>query len=171
MTSSSIVVTQGEFAVSAEEGTMMTCILGSCTAACIYDPDLRIGGMNHMILPDFDSTSVQAAIQGTHAMEVLINGLLQLGADKRRLQAKVFGGAQIIKGLSTVGTQNAKFLKDFLERDQIPCRAESLGGQRGRRVQFWPTSGRARQQFLRDFSEAPGQAAQQTLPEQQIDLF
>lgn len=86
-------------------------------------------------------------------MELLINALLRRGADRRRLRAKLFGGARMIAGLSDIGEANARFAEEFCRRENIPCIASSLGGAKGRRIQFWPTTGQARQQLIRGIPE------------------
>jgi chemotaxis protein CheD len=81
-------------------------------------------------------------------MELLINGLLVQGADRNRIQAKLFGGARTIKGLADIGARNARFAQEFLAREEISVLPGSLGGSSGRRVEFWPVTGRARQNFM-----------------------
>ena len=144
----SIHVAQGEFAVSAAPDAMLTTILGSCVAACLWDEAAGVGGMNHIVLPDLPETDLRLASAGTNAMELLINGIIRAGGERARLRAKLFGGARMIAGLSDVGERNAHFATGFLAREGIPCVSESLGGTAGRRVQFWPTTGRARQMLL-----------------------
>jgi len=141
-------VGQGEFAVAGTPDAMLTTILGSCVAACLWDAERGIGGMNHIVLPDAAEGDLQRASAGVNAMELLINGIIRAGGARERLQAKLFGGARMIEGLSDVGARNAKFAQDFLAREGIACRSASLGGTVGRRVQFWPHSGRARQMLL-----------------------
>ena len=82
-------------------------------------------------------------------MELLVNDLLHHGARRDRLQAKLFGGSATMQGLTDVGSLNGKFAERFLRHEGITYVGGSLGGDRGRRIQFWPTSGRARQVALR----------------------
>ncbi len=81
-------------------------------------------------------------------MELLINEMIKQGGQRRRIEAKVFGGARMIAGLSDIGARNAEFVLEFLHKDGIVCTGQSLGGMQARRVEFWPESGRARQKFL-----------------------
>ncbi|MEQ1809759.1 MAG: chemotaxis protein CheD [Terricaulis sp.] len=141
-------VIQGEYGVSADPSVVFTTILGSCVATCMWDPIARVGGMNHFLLPGDKEGGSDLVRYGVNAMELLINGLLQSGAARGRLQAKLFGGAHVIHNLSDVGAQNAEFAKRFLNAEAIACVAMSLGGERARRVRFWPTSGRAGQMFI-----------------------
>jgi chemotaxis protein CheD len=85
---------------------------------------------------------------GVHAMELLVNGLLARGARRDRLEAKLFGGARMVTGLTDVGRQNALFAERFLQRESIPVVNSSLGGDQARRIQFWPVSGRVRHLFV-----------------------
>ncbi len=145
-------IVQGEYQVDGDPRTKLTTILGSCVAACLWDPLAGLGGMNHFLLPGVDSRQVEpsgaAVRQGVHAMELLVNGLLQKGADRRRLQAKLFGGARMIKGLTDIGDLNAAFAERFLRAEGIAIVGGSLRGTQGRRIQFWPVSGRARQVLI-----------------------
>lgn len=137
----------GEYYVSGREMMLVT-VLGSCVAACIRDPVTGIGGMNHFMLPE--SSEGMAKVNGlstrygTYAMEVLINQLLKLGAKKTRLEAKVFGGGNVLRGftVSNVGLKNAEFVKSFLSIERIPIVAEDLLDIYPRKVYFFPQTGR-----------------------------
>lgn len=91
---------------------------------------------------------------GVHAMELLVNALLQRGAMKSRMRAKLFGGARMIKGLTDIGELNASFAERFLAAEGIALAGGSLRGEQGRRIQFWPVSGRARQVLMPNETEA-----------------
>ena len=143
-------VVQGHQKVSGDPGSMLTTILGSCVAACIWDPKSGVGGMNHFLLPGKLDEAGEGERLGVHAMELLINEMLSHGAAKRRLEAKVFGGANMNTALKDVGALNAAFARQFLTREGIAVVGECLGGRLARRVQFWPASGRARRNFLPD---------------------
>jgi chemotaxis protein CheD len=146
-------IVQGEQCVDDDPRTMLSTILGSCIAACIWDEAAAIGGMNHFLLPGNDPTKPanaggDAMRLGVHAMELLVNGLLRRGAQKSRMQAKLFGGARMITGLTDIGELNASFAEKFLRAEGIVIAGGSLRGEQGRRIQFWPVSGRARQVLL-----------------------
>jgi chemotaxis protein CheD len=145
-------IVQGEFAISAEPGDMLTTILGSCVAACIRDPVARVGGMNHFLLPG--EIGAEGVRYGVNAMELLVNGLLQRGARRDRLQATIFGGANVVRGLSDIGAQNAEFAERFFRQESIAFTGGSTGGERARRIQFWPYEGRTRQQYLEQHESA-----------------
>ena len=138
-------ITQGETHVTSDPQELLTTILGSCVAACIRDPSAGIGGMNHFLLPEGDGKDRDALRYGVNAMELLINGLLKGGASRNNLEAKLFGGANVLPGLSDVGSRNMAFAKQFLGDEQIPIVGGDMGGTKPRRIQYWPTSGRARQ--------------------------
>lgn len=140
-----IQVAQGKQAVSADEEAVMTTVLGSCVAACLFDPVAGVGGMNHFLLPEGNAHGSRHIVYGAQAMELLINGLMKLGGRKDRMQAKLFGGARVVDGLSDIGDANATFAIHFMKEEGIPCVAKSLGGTQARRVRFWPVSGRANQ--------------------------
>lgn len=138
-------LTQGTFLTSRDSNEVLSTVLGSCVAACIWDGIAQLGGMNHFLLPASGAGAAAGSLRyGIHAMEMLINDLLKMGAQRNRLQAKLFGGANMSRNLGDIGTSNAKFAKTFLATEEIPCVAESLGGDSARRVIFRPTTGHAR---------------------------
>ena len=169
-------VIQGEFHVSDDPDVMLTTILGSCVAACLRDPVAQVGGMNHFLLPGADDRSQnrQAESYGVHLMELLVNELLHYGARRERLEAKLFGGAATTEGLCDVGALNGRFAERFLRYEGIAYLGGSLGGDRGRRIQFWPTSGRARQVALKKSEEliaAPARILPAPASAGELELF
>ena len=104
-------LSQGEFAIGDAKAPPLTTILGSCVAACLFDPVRGIGGMNHFLLPENPKGSVSAASFGAHAMELLINELIKSGAERSNLRAKVFGGARMISSASDVGRRNTNLFR------------------------------------------------------------
>jgi chemotaxis protein CheD len=142
----SVKLLPGECYVTRRDIALVT-VLGSCVAACIRDRREGIGGMNHFMLPrgrdDSDPASASARY-GVHAMELLINQLLRMGARRRNLEAKVFGGGNVLCGVTAlnVGRANARFVASFLATESIPVAAEDLEGTSSRKVYFFPASGR-----------------------------
>jgi chemotaxis protein CheD len=122
-------------------------LLGSCVAVCLYDPRLRLAGMNHFLLPSRsaganDDTDVVLA--GDFAMEVLVNAMLAKGARKERMVAKAFGGGNIVSSILTaIGDRNAEFAVEWLAREGIPLTASDFGGPWSRKVICVPESGDA----------------------------
>jgi chemotaxis protein CheD len=140
-----ITVVQGEFAVSADTGVIMSTVLGSCISVCLFDAFACVGGMNHFLLASGGGAQSNDLKYGVNAMELLINRVLRAGGDRGSLQAKVFGGARMTAHAVDIGRNNAEFAIDFLNRESIPCISQSIGGEQARRVQFAPTTGAARQ--------------------------
>jgi chemotaxis protein CheD len=138
-------VLPGEYYVTARPMVLVT-VLGSCVAACIRDPVLNVGGLNHFMLPDAagPGPASSAARYGSYAMELLINQLIKLGARRERLEAKVFGGGNVLANLlsSDVGGRNAQFVLDYLATEGIRLAARDLLGPYPRKVYFFPDSGR-----------------------------
>lgn len=144
-----ISVNQGDHAVAGDDDVCLTAILGSCVAFCLHDATARVGGMNHFLLPEPPGGDAQAARRyGAYLAEVLINDLIKAGARRDRMQAKVFGGARMIQGLSDIGAANGAFATAFLANEGIPIISQSLGGERARRIEFWPATGRAFQRLV-----------------------
>ena len=143
-------IVQGEYKVSDDPDVVVSTLLGSCVAACIRDPMTGVGGMNHFLLPGEDGRAHdhEAERYGDYLMELLINGLMKQGAQRERLEAKLFGGARMMGGLSDIGKKNAEFAERYLKHEGIAVVGKDLGGERGRRLQYWPVTGRARQAYV-----------------------
>ncbi|WP_276150104.1 MULTISPECIES: chemotaxis protein CheD [unclassified Sulfitobacter] len=139
-----LVITQGEYQTSADPAATISTLLGSCVACCLWDPVAKVGGMNHILLASTTCNAAKSDLAGINAMELLINDLLKMGANRTRLLAKAFGGAQMIRGLSEIGPSNCAFATNFLAMENIECVASSLGGTASRNVVFTPTTGAAR---------------------------
>jgi len=144
----------GEYYVTDKDLLLVT-VLGSCVAACIRDCYSGIGGMNHFMLPDGggDASSPMnaSARYGTYAMEILINQLLKLGARRCNLEAKVFGGGNVLDGLTVanVGQRNANFVLKFLRTEKIRVNAQDLVDIYPRKVYFFPKTSKVMVKKLR----------------------
>jgi chemotaxis protein CheD len=136
-------VLPGEYFVASEDIVVMT-VLGSCIAACLWDGRARIGGMNHFMLPDGDMGDGSGRY-GSFAMELLINEMLKLGARRETMQAKIFGGAQVMAGFTTmnVGERNTQFVQDYLSTERIPIVSQDVLDIHPRKVCFFPVTGKA----------------------------
>lgn len=120
-------------------------VLGPCIAACLFDPVSLIGGMNHFMLPSGAEDTGLPTRFGVHAMEMLINQLMQLGADRCRLQAKVFGGADVLRTQGAhlkVAEKNRRFVHEFLETERISLVARRVGGVDPLQVYFFTHTGK-----------------------------
>lgn len=144
-TQKSITIIQGDYAVSADPTVVMSTVLGSCIAVCLFDPRAAVGGMNHFLLAGSGTVRSDDLKYGVNAMELLINRLLRAGAERHMLQAKLFGGARMTDHSRDIGKSNAEFALEFLDREAIKCLSQSLGGTQARRIQFTPATGAARQ--------------------------
>lgn len=137
----------GEYCVSKDDIVIGT-ILGSCVSACLYDSVNRIVGMNHFLLSGKQNNDTdkiwlsEAGRYGIHSMEIIINGMLRLGADKKNMRAKAFGGASILptrdrkNGFASVGETNSRFVIEFLKNEGIRLVSSDLGGYEGRAIRF-----------------------------------
>lgn len=145
----------GEYYVTGHDMVLVT-VLGSCVSACVRDRRSSIGGMNHFMLPeggqDARDPLSSTARYGVFAMEVLINELLKLGARRSDLEAKVFGGGNVMAGFTqaNVGQRNAIFVREFLQTEHIALIAEDLLDIYPRKVYFFPATGRVLVKKLRE---------------------
>lgn len=155
-------VTQGNYFITGEEDVVLDTILGSCVAACIRDPILGIGGMNHFLLPDAENIDLNvgsgqahlAMRYGNYAMELLVNELLKRGARRNRLEVKLFGGANVVKGIRGIGHKNADFVEKYAKAESLNVVSQHLRGFEARKVHFMPKSGRARMMLITDDRQA-----------------
>ncbi|WP_428925848.1 chemotaxis protein CheD [Marinibacterium sp. SX1] len=134
-------VIQGQFRLAEKPNQVLSTLLGSCVAACMRDPVLGIGGMNHFLLPGNDPNSTNNVKYGAHSMEQLVNALLRRGAVRDRLEAQLFGGANIVQGLTKIGDSNCAFARQFIRDEGFRLVGEDLGGIRGRKVRYKPATG------------------------------
>lgn len=134
-------IVSGETDVSSDPGVVISTVLGSCVSVCIFDPQAGIGGANHYFL---STERGHSASYGAVAMELLINGLMRMGAERGRMRAKLFGGALMKSGLGDIGKDNATFALSYLQTERFPIMAMDLGGFSARRLHFHPVTGKAR---------------------------
>jgi len=141
-------ISPGEYYFTDKDMVIVT-VLGSCVSACIRDNVSGIGGMNHFMLPDSaaadkDSPVSESMRYGTYAMEVLINQLLRNGARRENLEAKIFGGWNVLKSFTTmnVGDRNAIFVRKFLKDERIRVTGEDLLDIYPRKVYYFPKTGK-----------------------------
>lgn len=146
----------GDFYVTCEDEVLDT-VLGSCVSACIRNPKLRIGGMNHFMLPrpsgdandNWDSVAGRATRYGTASMEQLINWILKAGGTRADLEVKIFGGGRVLASMTDVGNHNVTFVRDYLKQEGLRIVAEDVGSTCPRHVQYFPVSGRVRVKHLK----------------------
>ncbi len=141
-------ISPGEYYFTDHDMLIVT-VLGSCVSACIRDKKTGIGGMNHFMLPDSakadkDNPVSESMRYGTYAMEVLINELLRNGAKRENLEAKIFGGGNVLRSFTAnnVGERNAAFVKKFLKDENILVTSEDLLDIYPRKVYYFPKTGR-----------------------------
>ncbi|MCP4754946.1 MAG: chemotaxis protein CheD, partial [Proteobacteria bacterium] len=133
-----VTLSPGDYYVTDQDAVLST-LLGSCISACLYDPVNKVVGMNHFLLSRVGYSKVplyftNAGRYGVHAMELVINGMLKLGAKRKYLKAKAFGGGNVLSSEFengdnfSVGDINVRFIREFLATEKIPLLASDLGG-------------------------------------------
>ena len=149
-----ITLVQGEHVAVARPGAVIATLLGSCIAVCLHDAAAHVGGMNHFLLgePGADQHVRPGELSryGIHAMELLINAMMKAGAERGRLRANLYGGANIIAGLGGIGSANAAFAKRFLATEGITVGQSDTGGTLARKVEFRPYDGKVRCKTVAD---------------------
>ncbi|WP_462157032.1 chemoreceptor glutamine deamidase CheD [Pseudoalteromonas sp. GB56] len=145
-------VLPGEFYVTKQDELIST-VLGSCISACIYDPVMGIGGMNHFMLPtslkfdeiDPDNTDCR---YGNWAMEILLNEIIKNGGSRKNLKVKLFGGGKIIRAMTDVGVGNIRFANAYVKEEGLNLVAHDVGGPWPRKIIFHPESGSVKMKKL-----------------------
>ena len=147
----------GEYYVT-RNPELITTVLGSCVSACIRDPINGVGGMNHFLLPlnrgeEWTSESPPldlASRYGAYAMEHMINDILKHGARRESLEVKIFGGSRIINTMTDVGNSNIRFVRNYLEVENLKLVAEDVGGSNPRKVLYIPETGKVMVKRIRE---------------------
>ncbi|MDF2182579.1 chemotaxis protein CheD [Neptuniibacter sp. CAU 1671] len=133
----------GDYYVACDD-MIITTVLGSCISACIHDPVMGMGGVNHFMLPPTDANqeSSRSLRYGLFAMEQLINGLMRFGCQKSNMQVKISGGGKILAGMTDIGKQNIDFVMRYINDEGLNLLASDVGGTSARKVVYFPTQGR-----------------------------
>jgi len=162
----------GEYYVTQYDEAITT-VLGSCISACMRDPALGIGGMNHFMLPVdtsngescwLDPSAGLSTRYGSFAMESLVNDLMKLGARRERLEVKIFGGGKILASMTDVGARNIAFVKEWLSLEGFRVVSQDLGDTYPRRIIYFPANGAVKLRRLKPLaSEAIGGREQRYL--------
>lgn len=163
------IISPGEYFACRDERVIST-LLGSCVAVCLRDTRTGTAGMNHFMLagpiPADGLGADQVGRYGLAAMELLIGEMIKLGSSRQGLTAKVFGGGRMFSSYhtsSSVPETNIRFVRSFLEQEEITLLSHDLGGDRGRRVLFFTGSGDV---YVKKLSAPPGER----LARQELEL-
>jgi chemotaxis protein CheD len=143
-------VEPGQLVVCTEPCRIRT-VLGSCISVCLFDPELRHGGMNHFMLPEAASSFETSSRYGNRAMPLLVERMERLGSNRHQLCASVFGGARVLfdaPQLMHLGRRNADFALDWLEKHGITVVLSSVLGSTARRLDFDIDTGVCRERAL-----------------------
>lgn len=170
-----VTIVQGEYHVAWQAGTVISTLLGSCIGVCLHDAVARVGGMNHFLLGEPDSATPMMAgdVQryGIHAMELLINAMMQRGVQRSRLRAHIYGGANMVAGLGSIGEDNARFARNFMTTEGIAIAHMDVGGVQARKIEFMPFEGRVRAVRVAAMKPAPAVRTPALATAGEVELF
>ncbi len=127
---------------------MIDTVLGSCVAVCLFDQYLKIGGINHYMLPFWNGNGLASPKYGNIATEKLIDKMLRNGATIQNMVAKVFGGANQMNTSLKIGDQNIEIARQTLSNYGIKIIAENVGGEVGRKLRYNTGTGQVMMKFL-----------------------
>ena len=136
---------------ASDEECIVTTVLGSCVAVCLFDKTTNIGGINHFMLPYWNGQGLSSPKYGNIAIPKLIDKLASLGVKKSHLIAKVFGGGEVIEASSqifNIGVRNIALAEELLHELKIPIVARSVGGKNGRKITFNTKTGEVKQKLI-----------------------
>lgn len=143
----------GEFYIGVRP-TEVSTILGSCVAVCLYDKVEQIGGMNHYLVPLWNGNGLQSPKYGNVAIHRLVEGMLNIGCNLNNIEAKIFGGGNVIDiGANEdmmVGRKNIIIAEEVLDEYKIPIIAKDVGGTRGRRLLLNSESGKVMLKYIQE---------------------
>lgn len=124
---------------ASKEPHLVDTILGSCVAVCLYDPILKLGGINHYMLPLWNGNGLASPKYGNIAIEKLVEQLLSYGSNRSNLQAKIFGGGEVVdttNNMFRIGERNIETAEKMLREFGIKIIGKSVGGNNGRKIRF-----------------------------------
>ena len=134
---------------------LVNTVLGSCVAICLHDPYLKIGGINHYMLPLWNGQGLASPKFGNIAIAKLIEKMISMGSRESHLIAKVFGGGNIFDSKLQqfqIGERNIAIAEQTLSEYNIKIAGSSTGGPLGRKIQFLTSTGEVRQKMIQKHS-------------------
>jgi chemotaxis protein CheD len=141
-----VIIYSGDYYITSDPDVVICTVLGSCIAVCLYDEKLRIGGMNHFMLPRaWEQQDFESGRFGLESMEIMLAKFYKMGVNHANIKAKVFGGARMLEipmrpGATDreqdVPSANINFILDYLKEKQITIMAHDLGGTSGRKIYY-----------------------------------
>jgi len=132
---------------------IVSTVLGSCVSVCLYDPLLKLGAMNHFILPQWNGHDLATMKYGNLSIIRILEELLKLGSKYENVVAKVFGGAEVLTGTPTtfrIGKRNTQIAFELLNEFRIPVLYSNVGGNNGRKIIFNTLTGEVEHNFIRN---------------------
>ncbi|MFA5074278.1 MAG: chemotaxis protein CheD [Nitrospirota bacterium] len=123
---------------------VVTTVLGSCVSICVWDPLTKIGGMNHYMLPFWNGEGLASPKYGSIAIPKMLEKMIRLGANKKGIQAKIFGGSEVLRVTSSamnIGERNIMLAQDMLQEEKIPVISSDVGGKTGRKIIYDTSTG------------------------------
>lgn len=138
--------------IVATKPTLISTLLGSCVAVCLWDKRLHIGGMNHYLLPGTEHGDAGNADRGASSIRMLLDAMIRHHSSPWDVEAKVFGGCNSLYrnvDLFRIGERNVAVALEILRGVDIPVVARHTGGMYGRKIVFNTSNGKVRMRLLR----------------------
>ena len=133
--------------------TEISTVLGSCVAVCLYDKIEKISGVNHYLVPLWNENGLQTPKYGNISIPRLIESMINVGCEKRNMEAKIFGGANVLDVRQEdmmIGRKNIIIAKELLKEHGIPVKAQDVGGSKGRRILVRSDTGKVLMRYTKE---------------------
>jgi len=135
--------------IVSDQGIRVMTVLGSCISVCLYDKELKRGGINHFMLPLWNGNGLASPKYGNVAIDKLVKNMELMNCDKNNLVAKIFGGSSLSIGTLNIGGKNIDLAKNMLSELGIKIVSESIGGNLGRKILFDTETGDVFMKFIK----------------------
>lgn len=130
---------------------LVTTVLGSCVGVCLFDTKLKVGGINHYMLPLWNGKGLASPKFGNIAIEKLYDKMLSFGCNEKDIIAKVFGGGEVLETNIKhfkIGERNIEIARQVLKELDVRIVASSVGGKLGRKIIYDTGTGNVMHKFI-----------------------
>ncbi len=144
MDGETIKVRMAEYGIGSSPDKLVTIGLGSCLGITLFDPRKKLGGMVHIMLPE-NKKNLKPAKYADTGLPLLVEELEKKSASRRRLEAKIAGGASMFSVSENssldVGRRNIKKVESVLDDLNIDILGKDVGENFGRTMEFYTSTG------------------------------
>jgi len=143
-----LVVGIADLKIGRETDTITTLGLGSCVGITLHDPIRKIGGLVHIMLPEYNGQAEHNRLKfADSGIADLLEKLIRAGGSRRSLVAKLAGGAHMFSGSGAqnflkIGERNVTVSINTLHALKLPIVGNDTGGAHGRTIELYNDTGK-----------------------------